>query len=40
MEDPRRYPEGIEYVLVNGQVVVDEGRYNGKKVGRVMRRER
>ncbi len=40
MEDPGRYPEGIEYVLVNGQVVVDEGRYNGKKVGRVMRRER
>lgn len=40
LEDPKRYPEGIEYVLVNGEIVVDRGEYNGKKVGRVMRRER
>ena len=40
MEEPLGYPEGIEYVLVNGQVVVEGGQYNGVKVGRVMRRER
>ncbi len=27
--DPRHYPEGIEYVVVNGQVVIDRGRHTG-----------
>ena len=32
------YPKGIEYVVVNGQVVVDDGGYHGAMAGRVIRR--
>ena len=38
-EDPYRYPVGIEYVLVNGTVAVEEGRYNGSLAGKVLRKE-
>lgn len=38
LEDPKRYPRGIEYVAVNGQLVVEKGEYNGKMVGRVIKR--
>ena len=34
------YPRGIEYVAVNGQVVVDRGRYERATAGRVIRKER
>jgi N-acyl-D-aspartate/D-glutamate deacylase len=37
-EQPHRYPEGIEYVLVNGAVAVDGGRFTGARGGRVLRR--
>lgn len=37
-EDPRRFPEGIEYVIVNGRVVVDRGRHTGVPAGQVLRR--
>ncbi|HXF51990.1 MAG TPA: D-aminoacylase [Dehalococcoidia bacterium] len=37
-EDPRRYPRGIEYVIVNGRVVVDRGRHTGVPAGQVLRR--
>jgi len=37
-DEPRRYPDGIDYVLVNGQVVVDAGRHTGALPGRVVRR--
>ena len=36
-EDPRRQPEGIPYVLVNGVVVVDDGRHTGALAGRTLR---
>ena len=32
------YPTGIEYVVVNGEVVVDAGYYHGAMAGRVLRR--
>ncbi len=32
------YPKGIEYVMVDGQVVVDAGEYHGAMAGRVIRR--
>lgn len=37
-EDPRRFPEGIEYVIVNGEIAVEEGSYKGIRAGRVLRR--
>ena len=36
-EDPLRYPEGIEYVLVNGEIVIDEREHTGALPGRVLR---
>ncbi len=35
-EHPDLTPEGIDYVLVNGQVVVDHGRHTGARPGRVL----
>jgi N-acyl-D-amino-acid deacylase len=34
---PHRYPEGIDYVLVNGRLVVDGGEHTGERPGRVLR---
>jgi N-acyl-D-amino-acid deacylase len=36
--DPKRFPEGIENVMVNGQLVVDGGRHTGALPGRALRR--
>lgn len=38
--DPRRYPTGIECVIVNGEVVVRQGTPTGLLPGRVLRRGR
>jgi len=35
-EDPAQYPRGIPYVIVNGVVVIDQGRHTGAKPGRVL----
>jgi N-acyl-D-amino-acid deacylase len=37
-DEPRRFPTGIEYVIVNGVVVVDDGTHTGALPGRVVRR--
>ena len=34
LEDPVHYVRGVEYVLVNGQVVVDESEHTGARPGR------
>ena len=39
-EDPKRYPVGIEYVIVNGQVAIDRGENTGALAGRALRRGR
>ena len=36
-ENPQSYPTGIDYVLVNGQLVVSHGRHTGAKPGKVLR---
>jgi N-acyl-D-amino-acid deacylase len=36
-ENPTAYPTGIDYVLVNGNVVVEHGRHTGAKPGEVLR---
>jgi N-acyl-D-amino-acid deacylase len=35
--DPHKYPEGIEYVLVNGQFVIEKGSNTGRLAGKVLR---
>jgi len=37
-EDPHQYPVGIEYVIVNGKVVIEEGEHTGVQAGKVLRR--
>jgi N-acyl-D-amino-acid deacylase len=39
-DDPKRYPIGIDYVIVNGQVVIDNGENTGALPGRALRRGR
>ena len=39
-DEPRDYPEGIEWVIVGGQAVVERGRHTGARPGRVLRRGR
>lgn len=36
-EKPNAFPTGIDYVLVNGQIVIDQGRHTGAKPGVVLR---
>ncbi|MEM2875425.1 MAG: amidohydrolase family protein, partial [Candidatus Bathyarchaeia archaeon] len=36
-EDPHKYPEGIEYVLVNGKLVIEGGEHTGALNGKVLR---
>jgi N-acyl-D-amino-acid deacylase len=36
-EKPTAYPAGIDYVLVNGQLVIDQGRHTGAKPGSILR---
>ncbi|MBU2534803.1 MAG: amidohydrolase family protein [Chloroflexi bacterium] len=35
-EEPKQYPVGIDYVLVNGTVVVDKGKHTGVLKGRAL----
>jgi N-acyl-D-aspartate/D-glutamate deacylase len=37
-KDPVRYPDGVEYVIVNGKITVEEGNHTGVRAGRVLRR--
>jgi len=36
-KDPIQFPEGIEYVIVNGRVTVDRGVHTGERAGMVLR---
>jgi N-acyl-D-amino-acid deacylase len=37
-DEPRRFPTGIEHVIVNGTLVIDSGAHTGALPGRVVRR--
>ena len=36
-ENPKQFPEGIDYVLVNGDIVIDEGTHTGALPGRALK---
>ena len=38
-EDPHHYPEGIPYVIVNGQPVVDDNAFTTARPGQVLKRQ-
>ena len=38
-EEPNQYPVGIEYVMINGVMVVENGDSTGEIAGRVIRRK-
>ena len=37
--DPIQYPEGIEYVIVNGKVTVEKGKHTENRSGVVLRKK-
>lgn len=37
-QDPHQYPEGIDYVIVNGALAVDEGKFIDARSGVVLRK--
>jgi dihydroorotase/N-acyl-D-amino-acid deacylase len=36
---PHQYPEGIPFMIVNGAVAVDGGKFTAARAGRVLRRQ-
>ena len=36
-DDPKQFPDGIDYVLVNGKLVVDGAVHTGALPGRALR---
>lgn len=36
--EPIQYPEGIEYVLVAGEVIINKGKHTGTRAGKVLRK--
>jgi len=36
--EPRQQPRGIDWVLVNGTVVVENGKHTGETPGKVLKR--
>jgi N-acyl-D-amino-acid deacylase len=38
-EDPHQYPVGLDYVIVNGEIVVDHGTHTGRLPGRILKKK-
>ena len=36
---PAQFPQGIEYVLVNGDLVIEKGEHTGRYPGRFLKRQ-
>ncbi|MBD3190312.1 MAG: amidohydrolase family protein [Candidatus Heimdallarchaeota archaeon] len=37
--EPHQYPEGIEYIIVNGEITIEKGKHLGIKAGKVLRKK-
>lgn len=37
-KDPHNFPEGIPYVIVNGKIAIDKGKYTGVLAGKTLRK--
>lgn len=38
--DPHQYPTGVQFVLVNGQLIVDQGGFQDIRPGKILRKNR
>jgi len=38
-EKPHQYATGVEYVIVNGRIVLDSGRHTGARPGVILKRQ-
>jgi len=38
-KETRRYPEGIEYVIVNGETVIEKSKHTGVRSGKILSRD-
>lgn len=38
-DQPHQYPEGIEYVIVNGKVVIEQAEHTGELPGKILQRK-
>jgi N-acyl-D-aspartate/D-glutamate deacylase len=38
-ENPHQYASGVEYVIVNGKVVLDHGQHTGARPGIILKRD-
>jgi N-acyl-D-amino-acid deacylase len=38
-DQPHQYSQGFEVVLVNGKIVVENGKLNDTRAGRILRRQ-
>ena len=38
-QEPHQFPEGINYVIVNGQIAVENGKYISVLAGETLRKE-
>jgi N-acyl-D-amino-acid deacylase len=38
-ENPYQYSKGVEWVLVNGKMILEQGKYNGIKNGEIIKRK-
>jgi N-acyl-D-aspartate/D-glutamate deacylase len=39
-ENPRRFSEGIDYVIVNGKILLEKGELKKGQPGKVLRKQR
>lgn len=37
--DPVQYPEGIEFVIINGELTIEHGKHTGNRNGRVLKKQ-
>ena len=38
--DPHQYPTGVQFVLVNGQLIVDQGEFQDIRPGKILRKNK
>lgn len=38
-EKPHQYPEGIDYVIINGQISIDQGEFKHIKAGEILKKQ-